>query len=135
VSHPCCRIPPLPLDAPVVLTALGSFRPERAIVYNRPFLLLHHYASGQPKGDFPLSEAVMAGLHKTASRLWVLLTKLDAVDCFTPLWWEQPEGIGFHLDGRDPAAAAAKGSSHLQQAERLETRTLAGETVLEFWRC
>ncbi len=134
-DHPCCRIPALALDAPVVLTSAGGLRPERAVLYNRPFLLLHHFAACQSEQSLPLSEATMAGLGKTATRLWALLTRLEATEEFIPLYWQEPEGIGFVLRHTPAQAAADRVARHLIQAEAFEARTLLGEQILEYWRC
>ena len=132
-DHPACRIPALPLDAPAVLTEDGALRPERAVIYNKPFLLLHHYVGAHDGSGRPIGKAELAGLRKTAHRLDLLLRRAVDSDSFRPLHWDVPEHIIFTTS--HPAQDAEAFRRRLVQAEELLLVTLRGTQVLEFWRC
>jgi hypothetical protein len=85
-------MPPIPPGAPDVPTAKGPLRPERAILYNNPFLLLWHFDPVRSGHD--LDEAVLAGLKKTAHRLNQLL-RADGAIHLQPMAWPQPEVVLF----------------------------------------
>lgn len=133
LRHPACRIPELPSGAPPVPTEAGDQRPERSILYDNPILLLHHYLGAHDGSGKPITKAELAGLNKTARRIDVLLRRASAPHSFIPLLWDEPEHLIFYTS--DPIADARAMQARLIQAEELELRTLAGTTVIEFWRC
>lgn len=100
-------MPSIPADAPAVLTAKGPWRPERAILYNNPFLLLWHF--DPVRSGHQLDEAQLAGLKKTAQRLNQLL-RPHGTTTFRPIAWPQPEVVLFrHTPGiTDLFSALAK---------------------------
>ena len=132
-DHPACRIPELPLGAPAVLTELGAYRPERAVLYGRDFLLLHHYLGAQQQSGDPISQAELAGLEKTTRRIDILLRHVQNPASFMPLYWPEPEHLVFTTD--NPVLDAQKLQRKLIQAEELELAILCGTNCLEFWRC
>jgi len=85
-------MPPVPADAPAVLTAAGYLRPERSVLYNKPFLLLWHF--DPVRSGHQLDEAQLAGLKKTAQRLDQLLRPFG-LEPFRPMAWPEPEVVLF----------------------------------------
>lgn len=131
--HPACRIPALPLQPPMVPTENGELRPERAILYDRPFLVIHHYLGAHDSSGRPITRAELAGLAKTAKRLEALVRRITDPESFTPLHWPEPEHIIFSTSALHADCALLQ--PRLVQAEELCLSTLSGIEVLEFWRC
>lgn len=105
-------MPPVPADAPAVVTPKGAWRPERSILYNKPFLILWHF--DPVRAGRQLDEATIAGLKKTAQRLDALIRLVDP-QAFTPMAWPQPEVVLFQLGPGRAAYQAIAGN--LIQAE------------------
>lgn len=95
-------MPPIPANAPAVLTAKGPLRPERAILYDKPFLLLWHF--DPVRSGHQLDEAQLAGLRKTAQRLDQLLRPFGS-SRLLPIAWPQPEVVLFRLAPSDDTSA------------------------------
>jgi hypothetical protein len=108
-------MPQVPSDAPAVLTPKGLLRPERAILHNKPFLLLWHF--DPVRSGHALDEATMAGLKKTAQRLELLLRPHNS-SAFRPMAWPQPEVVLFTL-GPGAAATTTALARKLTQAEQV----------------
>lgn len=134
-GHPRCRIPRLLCGLPAVPTVKGWLRPERALVYDHPQLLLHHAAATHPGAV--ISEAQLAGFCKTAQRLLAILQS-HGWATLQPLEFPQPEQIVFSLGSNRRDAllydlVTLRGQ--LQQIESLSLHTLTGATYLVFSRC
>ncbi len=134
-SHPRCRIPRLLSGLPAVPTAKGWLRPERALVYDNPLLLLHHAAATHPGAV--ITEAQLAGFSKTAQRLLALLQP-HGWATLQPLEFPQPEQFVFSLGTSQRDAIlydliTLRGQ--LQQVESLSLHTLTSASYLVFSRC
>lgn len=131
--HPWARIPPLEPGLPWIPSHKGLLRPERALAYNRPELLLHGPASTRP--DHSFSAAELAGFSKTANRLLTILASFPWATA-QPLEWNTPEELLFTCQD-DALLADLTGLWELtEQAEALDLLTLSGtHTALVFRRC
>jgi hypothetical protein len=115
-----------------IATDRGPLRPERCILYAKPFLLLWHY-DGARAGEH-ITEAELLALEKTARRLEVLLRLAVDLASFTPVAWTIPERIRFTTSV--PIVDHQAMSTKLQRGERLIALTLGPDDVLlEFERC
>lgn len=132
-DHPWCRIPRLVPGQPWIPSEKGLLRPERALAYNRPELLLHGPASTRP--DHAFTAAELAGFSKTSLRILAIVDVLAWATVF-PLEWNSPEELVF-TSGNDPLLADLTELWNLtQQAESIELLTLNGiHTALVFQRC
>lgn len=132
-DHPWCRIPPLVPGQPWIPSEKGLLRPERALAYNRPELLLHGPASTRP--DHAFSAAELAGFSKTSTRLLAIVDVLSWASVF-PLEWNSPEELLFTSEDDALLADLARLWNLTQQAESIELLTLNGtHTALVFRRC
>lgn len=132
-SHPWCRIPPLTPGQPWIPSEKGLLRPERALAYNRPELLLHGPASTRPGHNF--SAAELAGYSKTCLRLLAIADVLPWAT-IAPLEWNAPEELLFTCENDPLLADLASLWNLTQQAESFELLTLnATHTALVFRRC
>lgn len=132
-DHPWCRIPPLLPGQPWIPSEKGLLRPERALAYNRPELLLHGPASTRPDHTFSAPE--LAGFSKTSLRLLAILDVLAWASAF-PLEWPSPEELLFTSQNDALLADLASLWNLTQQAESIELLTLNGtHTALVFRRC
>jgi hypothetical protein len=138
-------IPYLRPGSPPVPTEGGLLRPERSILYNRPFLLLHHYGPAHtvgPGGSRPtIGRLELEACKRTAKRLDAILRPHWSEQFqFLPLWWPAPERITFYagIAGTPDADVLPQlhqlASRGLQSGERLELRTLASIEALEYRR-
>lgn len=133
MSHPLCKIPPLTPGGDWIASEKGALRPERALAYNRPELLLHDAAATRPGHCF--SAAELAGYGKTAHRLLALLRPFSWVE-LTPLEWRSPEELLFCAGENRLLYDLVILWDLLEQAEAIELLTLpASVTALAFRRC
>lgn len=131
-SHPRCRIPALVPGGPAIQTETGWLKPERALVYDNPTLLLHHAASTHKQ--VILTKAQLAGFAKTANRLLALLRPYPwAIP--SPLEWPEPELLLFSCCNNPLLFDLITLKRQLQQAETLHLHTLSGSTFLAYRRC
>lgn len=131
-GHPRCRIPALVAGAPSIQTESGWLRPERALAYDNPTLLLHHAASTHQQ--VILTKAQLAGFTKTANRLIALLRPYPWATPF-PLDWPEPELLLFSCCNNPLLFDLITLRRQLQQAESLHLHTLSGSTFLAYRRC
>jgi len=133
LEHPWQKIPPLTPGAAWIASEKGALRPERALAYNRPELLLHTAAATRPGHCF--SAAELAGYGKTAQRLLSLLRPFEWID-LQPLEWTCPEELLF-CTGEDALFYDLVILWNLlEQAETLKLHTLESSiTALAFRRC
>jgi hypothetical protein len=131
-GHPRCRIPVLQPLAPAVPTERGWLRPERALVYNSPHLLLHDAASTRPGRTIAAAE--LAGFEKTARRLLAITAPYPWATP-EPLEWISPEQLAFTTSNDQQLAALCSLDDALIQAETLALEEEQGASFLVFSRC
>ena len=131
-GHPRCRIPALVPGAPSIPTEKGWLRPERALAYDNPTLLLHHAAGTHPGAR--LTNGQLAGFSKTATRLLALLRPYPWANP-VPLEWPQPEILHFHSANNALLYDLITLRKQLQQAEVLSLHTLETTTCRTVRRC
>lgn len=132
-QHPWCRIPPLTPGLPWIPSEKGLLRPERALAYNRPELMLHGPAATRSGHTF--SSAELTGYAKTSNRLLDILATFAWANP-APLEWCSPEELLFTSSNDGLLHNLISLWNLTQQAETLELLTLNGtHTALVFRRC
>jgi len=131
-GHPRCRIPILQPLAPAIPTERGWLRPERALVYNSPHLLLHDAAC--TRAGQTLAAAELAGFEKTARRLLAITAPYPWATP-EPLEWITPEQLAFTTSHDAQLAELCALDDALVQAETLTLEDTGDHSWLLFARC